>query len=168
MLAAMDQVAGTSALFETFRESWLQYQRLLTAAVEPLGPDQLGLRAAPHLRSIGETVAHVIGARARWFSDDIGRGGEELAKLARWDRDPAPWRDGRDLAGGLAATWQAMQESIEGWTPEEWAEVFRDETNDPESFTRRWVVWHVIEHDIHHGGEASTALGMHGLSAPEL
>src|SRR6266568_3183036 len=36
------------------------------------------------------------------------------------------------------------------------------------SFTRGWVVWHVIEHDLHHGGEIAYSLGMHGLKAPDI
>jgi uncharacterized damage-inducible protein DinB len=31
--------------------------------------------------------------------------------------------------------------------------------------SRAWVVWHVMEHDLHHGGELSLTLGLHGLSA---
>ena len=27
---------------------------------------------------------------------------------------------------------------------------------------RRYIIWHVAEHDIHHGGEISIVLGMHG------
>jgi uncharacterized damage-inducible protein DinB len=27
------------------------------------------------------------------------------------------------------------------------------------------VVWHVMEHDLHHGGELSLTLGMHGMAA---
>jgi uncharacterized damage-inducible protein DinB len=27
------------------------------------------------------------------------------------------------------------------------------------------VVWHVLEHDLHHGGEISLTLGMHGIDA---
>lgn len=165
---AMREATEGSELFATFRESWQHYQELLVEAIRPLEPEQLTLRAAPRLRSIGETVRHVIGARARWFGDDIGRGGEELAGLARWDRGDAPERGGEELALALAVTWEAMQESISGWTPAEWAQVFHDEDNDPETFDRRWVVWHLIEHDVHHGGEISLALGMHGLPAPEL
>jgi uncharacterized damage-inducible protein DinB len=35
-------------------------------------------------------------------------------------------------------------------------------------FSRAWVVWHVLEHDLHHGGEISLTLGMHGLQAPDI
>jgi uncharacterized damage-inducible protein DinB len=27
------------------------------------------------------------------------------------------------------------------------------------------VVWHVLEHDLHHGGELSLTLGLHGIPA---
>jgi hypothetical protein len=43
-----------------------------------------------------------------------------------------------------------------------------DEDGEEETFTRQWVIWHLIEHDVHHGGEISFALGMHGLAAINL
>jgi hypothetical protein len=30
------------------------------------------------------------------------------------------------------------------------------------------IIWHVIEHDRHHGGELSFSLGMHGLAALDI
>jgi hypothetical protein len=30
------------------------------------------------------------------------------------------------------------------------------------------VIWHLIEHDLHHGGELSFSLGMHNLAAPDI
>jgi uncharacterized damage-inducible protein DinB len=30
------------------------------------------------------------------------------------------------------------------------------------------VLWHLIEHDLHHGGELSFVLSMHGLTALQL
>ena len=37
-----------------------------------------------------------------------------------------------------------------------------------DALSRQWVIWHVIEHDLHHGGEVSLMLGTHGLAAPDL
>ncbi len=31
--------------------------------------------------------------------------------------------------------------------------------------TRQWIIWHVLEHEILHGGELSLALGTYGLKA---
>jgi uncharacterized damage-inducible protein DinB len=34
--------------------------------------------------------------------------------------------------------------------------------------SRSWVIYHVLEHDLHHGGEVSLTLGIHGLQALEM
>jgi uncharacterized damage-inducible protein DinB len=34
--------------------------------------------------------------------------------------------------------------------------------------TLRWVIWHVLEHEIHHRGEIYLMLGMMGLEAPDV
>ena len=45
-------------------------------------------------------------------------------------------------------------------------QTFRDEWDGKSiDLSRAWVVWHVMEHDLHHGGELSLTLGMHGLPA---
>ena len=35
-------------------------------------------------------------------------------------------------------------------------------TPDNESFSLYWIIWHVLEHEIHHRGELSLALGLLG------
>ncbi|HSB66819.1 MAG TPA: DinB family protein [Anaerolineales bacterium] len=37
-----------------------------------------------------------------------------------------------------------------------------------ESFTLRWIIWHVLEHEIHHRGELSLALGLLGREGLEV
>lgn len=34
--------------------------------------------------------------------------------------------------------------------------------------SRQWIIWGVLEHDIHHGSEISTTLGVHGLPVVEM
>ena len=45
-------------------DNWAIYQEQIVRALAPLTADQLALRAAPHLRSIGEIGAHMVAARA--------------------------------------------------------------------------------------------------------
>ena len=153
----------------TIYAGWHTYQTLLITALTPLLPDQLALRAAPPLRSIEEIATHMIGARARWFYQLMGEGGDEFALLARWDRPDMPIRDAAELVQGLETTWQGMQEAIARWTPEDWQQTYPGEdASEPARITRQWVIWHLIEHDLHHGGEIGLTLGMHGLPAPDL
>ena len=153
----------------TLYTGWHNYQTLLITALRPLGDDQLTLRPAPGLRSIGEIATHIIGARARWFNHLMGEGGEEFADLAPWDRPGMPPRTASELIYGLETTWKGMQAAVDRWTPADWQQTYpSDEPDEPAEITRQWVIWHLIEHDVHHGGEISLTLGIHGLPAPDL
>jgi uncharacterized damage-inducible protein DinB len=148
---------------------WHTYQSLLIKALTPLSTDHLSLRAVPSLRSIGEIATHMIGARARWFYQLMGEGGNEFAALSRWDREGMPARNTAELIRGLETTWQGMQDAINRWTLVEWQQTYPGEgPNEPTILTRPWVIWHLIEHDLHHGGEISLTLGIYGLATPDL
>jgi uncharacterized damage-inducible protein DinB len=152
-----------------FYQGWQDYQSGLNKALAPLTEDQLTLRAAPRLRTLGGIVTHMIGARARWFHNLLGEGGDAFAALATWDRRGMPARTAPELVAALETTWRVMQDAVARWTPTEWAQRYEGDPGDePASFTRQWVVWHLIEHDLHHGGEVSLTLGLHGLAAPDL
>lgn len=152
-----------------FALEWEKYQGLLIQALAPLSPEQLELRAAPNLRSIGEIATHIVGARARWLHRFLGEGGDELVALSTWDRPNMPVRTAAELVSGLESTWQVLQSALGRWTEADLAEeVERTRGGETERLSRRWVIWHLIEHDIHHGREISFSLGMHGLPAPDL
>lgn len=152
-----------------FYQGWDVYQQELNKAIAPLSPEQLALRATPHLRSILEIATHIIAVRARWFHDLMGEGNEDIASIAGWDRAGAPALSARELVNGFEKTWQVIQGALARWTPADLEYIFEG-THDGEEyrFSRQWVLWHVIEHDLHHGGELSFSLGMHGLAAPDL
>ena len=153
----------------TFYKGWDVYQQELSKAIAPLMPEQLALRAAPHLRSISEIATHIIAVRARWFHNLMGEGNEDIASIAEWDRADAPARSAAELVSGLETTWQLIQDALARWTPADLEHIFEGTRNGEEyRLSRQWVLWHVIEHDLHHGGELSFSLGMHGLAAPDL
>ena len=96
-------------------------------------------------------------------------GGEEFKGFGRWDRRGAKTRSAEELISGLEATWIGMHDAIARWTPEDWEKAWPGEDDsEPEVITRQWVIWHLIEHDLHHGGEISITLGAHGVPALEL
>lgn len=156
------------ATLSIFYQGWHDYQKLLIKALAPLSSEQLMLRAVPGQRSIGDIVLHIIGARARWFHDLMEVGDKDFASLGEWDSGGAPTRDAAELVYGLETTWRVMRETLANWTPQDMQYSYTGEPGDPETFTRQWVIWHLIEHDLHHGGEVSLLLGMHDLEAPAL
>ena len=151
-------------------KGWDNYQQLLVRALAPLSPEQLALRAAPDLRSVGMIATHIIGARARWMSHVLRVGDENLAAIGEWDAPGQSARDATELVSGLKTTWHVMEDALQHWRVANLDEVLHvtDENGEEENFTRQWVLWHLIEHDLHHGGEMSFVLGMHGIEAIDL
>ncbi|SRR5581483_11517753 len=161
-------MAEDTSTLAVFYQGWHDYQALLIKAIAPLTPQQLNLSISTGQRSVGKIVRHIIGARARWFHDLMEVGDEDFSQLGRWDSRDAPQRDAAELIYGLETTWRVMQESLANWTLEDLQFTYKGEPDEPETFTRQWVIWHLIEHDLHHGGEVSLMLGCHDLQALDL
>jgi uncharacterized damage-inducible protein DinB len=150
-------------------EGWQTYQQKLIEALAPLSAEQLALRAAPSLRSIEQIARHMVSVRAGWFHRFLGEGGDDFGALATWDAPESSVRPAEELVQGLTLTWQVLQETLARYTPTDLQETIeRKRYGQTVRLTRGWVVWHLIEHDLHHGGELSFSLGMHGLTAPDL
>lgn len=162
-------MAGDHTSLATVYKGWDAYQQQLVNAITPLSPDQLTLRAAPNLRSIGMIATHLVAVRARWFHNLMGEGSAELARIGTWDRSGQPVRSADELVSGLETTWQMIQDALARWTTADLEYIFQD-THQGEEYklSRQWVIWHVIEHDLHHGGELSYSLGMYGLAAVDI
>jgi uncharacterized damage-inducible protein DinB len=156
-------------VLQAYYEGWHSYQTALVQAIAPLSAEQLELRPAPGLRSVGQAVAHIIGARARWFRYQFEEGGEVFEALGRIDRRGRRTPGAQVLVRGLETTWTGMHEAMARWTPQDWAMTWPGEDDsEPAVVTRPWVLWHLIEHDLHHGGEVSITLGVHGLKGLDL
>jgi uncharacterized damage-inducible protein DinB len=157
----------------TFYQGWETYQRSLVEVIEPLTTEQLALPAASHHWTIGRLAQHIIANRVWWFQGWMGEGSPDLAPIANWDSadevEPPPL-DATEMVAGLKATWGMIAEALARWTPTDLGQMFQppadlseDERENFPPTTRQWILWHVLEHEIHHGGELSLALGGYGL-----
>ncbi|MGH2508280.1 MAG: DinB family protein, partial [Ktedonobacteraceae bacterium] len=86
-----------------------------------------------------------------------------------WDQPGAPAKSAAELISGLEATWQMIQHALTRWTPADLDYIFEG-THDGEDYhlTRQWIIWHVIEHDLHHGGEISFTLVIHNITSIDI
>jgi uncharacterized damage-inducible protein DinB len=155
---------------DTIQEGWAVYQGHLVKAVMPLTPEQLVLRATPQHWTLGVLACHIAAARAYWLKRVMGEGDDAQEGISRWDDDGQPARSAGELVGALEDTWELMQDRMRRWTPAELAEEKFPRTYEGRQhmLTRQWILWHLLEHDLHHGGELSLMLGMHGLAALDL
>jgi uncharacterized damage-inducible protein DinB len=151
----------------TFYKGWETYQQRLVETIAPLSSQQLALPVASHHWSIGMVLNHMIGSRVFWFQRWLGEGDPGLV---HWDDDQQSVRETAELVAGLEDTWHMIADALARWTPADLEKLFPTPTfltEEERKFfpprTRQWIIWQVLEHEIHHGGELSLAFGGQGL-----
>ena len=122
----------------------------------------------------------------------------ELWALGVCEADVDPGHTAAELVAGLEKTWQMIEQALARLTAADLEQVFPPLTEaervrhaklvepalqpyaqmwlDAERLagevkparSRQWIIWGVLEHDIHHGSEISTTLGVHGLPVVEM
>jgi uncharacterized damage-inducible protein DinB len=178
-------MTDVARILEPFVQGWAGYQRLLLDAIGPLTLEQLSSRTALFQWAVWQLAAHMAGSRAYWFHDVLGEGDAAVRDMFRvesttvpdlpledagWEDDENHPRTAAELTQALERTWAVVEEPLRRWTAEDLSKEFSRtrRSGEVQTFTRAWVVWHLIEHDLHHGGEISQILGTNGLAAPEL
>jgi uncharacterized damage-inducible protein DinB len=175
---------GAGPELRTFHDGWANHHRLIVSVLRDLDASQLAIRPAPDAWAVWQLASHVAGARSYWFHDVLGEGDDAVRDRFRvehttveglpiedagWEDDEDHPRDAAEIVEALEATWSMVSECLGRWTRDDLrVEFSRTRRGRLETFTREWVVWHVIEHDVHHGGEISLILGMNGLPSPDL
>jgi len=166
---------------QTVFDGWEGYLTSVIHAVTPLTSEQLAFRPAPNMRSVGELVRHMALGRIDWFRRMDAPGNHEVVSLVTaWDEDPHGNKyiidtafpiteDATQLIYWLETTGQMITKTLNTWTVDDLKQtywhVWRGTTY---AVSRQWTLWRMMAHDLHHGGELSTMLGMQGLENFEL
>ena len=159
----------TQSTLAVIYENWRGYQEKLRACITPLTSEQLRLQPAAHMWPLGQLVQHIISVRAGWFSATLQDEDEAMNTYMLWGQRDSPARSAAELGCGLAETWAFIEARLQRWTPADCAQTFPDEWDGQViEVSRSWVIYHVLEHDLHHGGEISLILGMNGLRSLDL
>ncbi len=159
--------AAVSFSLITLRNYWENYQLRLLATITPLSSKQLAFPVASH-QTIGELLGHLIGARFWWFHAWMGE--EEPPDLIDWGTEQ-DLREAPSLVRAFELTWQMISPALSRWTAADLQHLVPPPAavaTEQSAHTREWIVWHVLEHEIHHGGELSLALGGCGLQGIDM
>jgi uncharacterized damage-inducible protein DinB len=157
-------------VLQVFGENWRLFNDKLRACVAPLTDEQLTLQPAPGMWPLGQLLQHIVSVRAGWFYFTLQEHDPAIEPYTWWGQRESPARSGAELARGLDDTWAYIESRLHGWTPDDLAATFPDEGDDGlvTQVSRAWVVYHVLEHDLFHGGEVSSLLGSKRLQAIDL
>jgi len=81
-------------------------------------------------------------------------------------------RPAAEIVRGLEESFSVIKSGMERWSPAELVQEFArptpNEAGNRPARSRQWIIWHLVEHDVHHGGEISFSLGMHGVPGLDL
>ena len=138
---------------------WERVQRGTLTVIDHFHDSDLSFRPFPNAWPAGEIMLHIAGAEDGWFRHVVWREVSDWPPDARLDDHAS-----RDAIKTVISTVHIRT-------------VAYLATLDENDLQRRidlpwggaaslsWVIWHVIEHEIHHRGELSLILGLLGQKA---
>ncbi len=135
---------------------WDLVRQGLLTVVQTFDGDELAQRPFPSSWSVHEIICHIANTEAGWIHFAAWR------KLDTW---PEPYTavDYPTIAD-LVNLLNTIHAQTEVWLASLTLEDLNNVVSfgDGEIFTVGWIIWHVIEHEIHHRGELSLYLGQLG------
>ena len=141
---------------------WAEVRRGLIRALDKLTDDQLEFVPREGLWSLGTVARHIAGAEEGWFRYVISR------ELPKWPvgytgEDYPTVASIKSLLAEVHARTLATLETVD-------ADELRRVVDTPwgHEISQLWIIWHVIEHEIHHRGEIFLMLGLLGTEAPDV
>jgi uncharacterized damage-inducible protein DinB len=141
---------------------WTEVRGGLLAIIDKFDDAELAYRPFDTSWSAGQVMLHIANAEEGWFRCVVTR------ELAEWPSDYTletyPTVEaikalltevhGRTSAYLTKLTLADLERSVEA----SWGETL----------SLGWVIWHVLEHEIHHRGELSLILGLLGREGAEV
>lgn len=143
---------------------WSHVRKGLVQALEQLSDDQLAFAPGEGLWTLREVVTHIAGCEDSWLACAMTHG-----KVKTW---PAGRFSAEDF--GTVSELKALLQECHGKSEAFMAGL------DADGLDRKvglpwgpfvsvgWILWHILEHEIHHRGEVYLMLGMQGMEAPDV
>ena len=133
----------------------------LMKAFELVPDDKLDWVPAKDMMSLGNIFLHIAECSEWWIGDVIdGKDSHE--------RMSAPCPSKEKIAELLNEHWQRLDDFFTR-TPEVLEKVYKYKGKEKtREFEGRWIMMHVLEHDIHHRCQANQYLRILGIAPPQI
>ena len=107
-------------------------------------------------RAVGDMMLHIADAEDGWFRFVVTR------ELDDWPTQYTlanfPTRD--TILGALDEVHDRTERYLDSLSTADLEKII--ETPWGEQISLRWIIWHILEHEVHHRGELSLVLGLLG------
>lgn len=141
---------------KTYFSHWQQIHQGLLALIEDFSPGELAYMPFAGSWTVKEIILHIADTEEGWIHYLLRR------KYDAWPEgyDPQDFPDSPALITLLTEIHDRTMSYLATCPVDDLEKGIK--TDWGSQLTLGWVVWHVLEHEIHHRGELSLILGMLG------
>ena len=143
--------------------NYFEVRKELVDAVKGLTREQLYWTAPNHPASIGALLAHIAETEYWWITVVAER------KVTPEDADFTRFEQPVDLDKLLSWLDQYLGETaafLECEGMDDWEEKHYLIPGREHKFTKKWLAWHVVEHQARHRGQIFMLMRMQGIDVP--
>ena len=141
---------------------WQSVRRGLLDALDEFSDEELYFRPAEGLWSLGEVALHIADAEEGWFDYVV------LRRLPEWPQNSS-LQAYPSMTGVQKRLDEVHTRTLDFLKPLSPADLDRAiQAPWGSEFPLHFVLWHVLEHEIHHRGEIFLMLGILGRPAPDV
>ncbi len=134
---------------------WEQVRGSLLAMIDRFNQEDLTFSPFKGSWSVGQIMLHIADCEDNWLHGVVR---QEVKPWIFYDLADYPSLGAiREMLERAHNRTIAFMDSLE---EDDLDKVY--EISEGETYTLRWIIWHVLEHEIHHRGELSLALGLLG------
>lgn len=134
---------------------WEQVRRSLLVMIDRFSQEELAFKPFESAWSVGQIMLHIADCEDNWLHGVVR---QEITPWVFYKYADYPTKE---LIKEMLD--RAHQRTISFLGNLEEPDLQREYTiSRGDTFSLGWIIWHVLEHEIHHRGELSLALGMLG------
>ncbi len=146
-----------------FFSNYFTVRAELVKAVQGLTQQQLDWTPPNHPASIGKLLAHIADCECYWISY-VALQKEPDPDFTRFEKaDTLP-----QILSLLEYYHGDFTEYLQSEGIDDWDEKFYEIPKHDEKVSKRWLVWHVVEHQARHRGQIFMLMRMQGIEVPNV
>ena len=140
---------------------WREVRAGLLLAMDQLADDQLAFVPREGLWSLRTVALHIATAEEGWFRYVV------TGQLDEWPKvDESEYPTVLSIKALLSQVHDRTESYLRSIDVTDLDRVIT--TFWGAKLTLRWIIWHVLEHEVHHRGEIYLMLGLMGMEAPDV
>ncbi len=143
-------------------EHWQQIRADLLSTIDKFGDDELAYVPFEGAWPVGRIMLHIADAEDGWFRHVVTRELKEWPTEYRLTNYPTT----EAIKAALTEVHTRTEAYLETLEPADLRRIV--EVPWDGSLSLQWIIWHVVEHEIHHRGELSLILGLLGREGLEV